>query len=523
MSHSPARTLMLASLLCLGLSGTASALDKDASFPPLMPLATSVSDLDLDTTFNPPFGSHYYDPVSAAALNSDDQLLRVYSINEQVAFNPPRFEKYYYILAKHLNISSTTGVWTRDAVIVKVDAAGQRVTSFGSNGVVRYQGTTWDDIRDAVVEDSVFFGPSRAYFAGSIRWPGTDLNMAVACVDLTTGGTCSGFGVLGTAFIPFDIGGTKNDMATRIEYDPEGFLFISGYADAAAGKQLAVAKLKVADGNVSGDFGVAGKLNFDLGAGSIRDNNVYTSMLTTASSPGGKRLVIAGNYRKIGTDYDGYVMSLAPTGGAAPRVGKIAYELDNTGAKDDAITAIGQTHGGQILYAGWSQTDDAGYDAVIFGALDNVGMTYDPRMCGGTGCVKSAGSPLFNGDKGSWPYAILERPGNYDLILAIQAQTRGITAQPPQPPYSWKQVIRQYGSSGNTLHAEQWLTFTSSSSMPIPAAYPRTLSLDGSKIVVGGMRKWSETSGIGDFDLTLARLQPNDSIFAHHFGSSGGD
>lgn len=517
------RFLFATGLLCTLFAGLAQGADEKSADSPTSVLAdTAPSDLALDTTFGPGSqGWNSYDIFGSAAMNSDDQVMRVFPVDEVVG-SPPQFQTFYYLLGKHLNVPSDGSAWTRDAFILKVDQFGNRASNFGVGGVVRIPlGNRWEDVLDATMEPGqTGMPPSRIYFSGKVRWPGSDLNMGVTCFDLDNGGACSNFGIFGTAFFPFDLGGTNDDAATRIEYDPAGFLFASGYADAPLGKQIAIVKMRADTGAASGDFGVSGKLNYDLGNGGSRDNNVYTSMLTSATSPGGKRLVLGGNYKTAVGDYDAYVLSLSPTGSSQPRLGRIAYELDNSGAKSDAVTALGLTHRGKILYAGWSETDSATYDAVIWGALDNVAMTYDPNTCRGSSCVEAPGTPLTNGDKDSWPYAIIERSGNYDLVIAMEAKTRFAIVLPP-PPYTSKQIVRQYGAGG-AWHATQQLEFPAHSGQT-PGAYMRSAVLDGNRILVAGMRYWNISNGIGDYDLTLARLVPLDSIFSSHFGEAQGD
>lgn len=518
------RVLLAAGLLCPLLSGLARASTEQSAAAPTSMLADpSRSDLALDTTFGESGrGWNWYDLVGDTPMSSDDQMLRVYPV-EEVVGSPPQFQGFYYLAAKHLNVPSGGGAWTRDAIILKVDQFGNRASDLGVGGMLRIPlGSSWVDVLDsAMMPGQNGMPPSRIYFAGKVRWPGTDLNMGVTCFDLDAGELCNGFGILGTALFPFDLGGTNDDAATRIEYDPAGFLFVSGYADAPLGKQIAIVKLKADTGAAVSDFGISGKLNYDFGNGGARDNNVYTSMLTATDVPGGKRLVLGGNYRKAAGDYDAYVMSVAPTGASQPRLGLIAYEFDNNGTKSDAVTALGITHRGKILYAGWSETDYVTYDAVIWGALDNVAMTYDPGTCGGSSCVEPPGGPLTNGDKDSWPYAILERPGNYDLLIAMQARTR-LAFGTPTPPYTLKQIVRQYSASGQTWHATRSLEFLAAAGQT-PGAYMRAAILDANRVMVAGMRYWDIANGIGDYDLTLARLVPLDSIFSSHFGTANGD
>lgn len=518
------RILFATGVLCTLFAGLARGADETSAGSPASVLAdTAPSDLALDTTFGPGGrGWNWYDLVDSTAMNSDDQVMRVFPVDEVVG-SPPQFQTFYYLLGKHLNVPSDGSAWTRDAIVLKVDQFGSRVTDFGVDGMVRIPlGARWEDVLDAaMMPGQAGMSPSRVYFAGKVRWPGTDLNMGVACFDLDDGGICDNFGILGTALFPFDLGGTNDDAATRIEYDPAGFLFASGYADAPLGKQVAVVKMSADTGATSGDFGVSGMLNYDLGTGGARDNNVYASMLTSATSPGGRRLVLGGNYKTAAGDYDAYVMSLSPAGASPPRIGRIAHESDNSGAKSDAVTALGVTHRGKILYAGWSETDSVTYDAVIWSALDSVAMTYDPNVCGGGSCVEAPGTPLTNGDRDSWPYAIIERPGNYDVVIAMQARTRLTTVLPP-PPYTFKQIVRQYGASGGTWHATQYLEFPAASGQT-PGAYMRSAVLDGNRVLVAGLRYWNTFNGVGDYDLTLARLVPLDSIFSSHFGATNGD
>lgn len=342
--------------------------------------------------------------------------------------------------------------------------------------------------------------------------------MVVKCVPVMGVGDCSGWPSGSTVRVGFNLGGSNVDVATRITVDPDGYLFIGGYADAAEGKRLAVAKLNAADGTLVATFGLDGKKTVALGDRPTgRDNNLYDMALVPASAPGGKRLYVVGNYKTSqGSKYSAHITWLDPANGDYRNSRTLEYSI----TRDNAITVIAVLANGYVAMAGWQVTINSGFpDFMLAKVRPDASLSYDPGFCGAGSCTVAAAQTM-----NIWPTAIGERPGNRDLVVGVEADV----------PTLWdlggtvlgrtrSQVVQQYSASGKTLHAEKSWRFASSQNLVDAKSYPRGMLVYDDHTLVAGLREWKVTGSVVDNDVTLTKLLSNDSIFASQFGGSRSD
>lgn len=494
------------------------------------PLAPDGSVLPSDLNFNPSFGNGGMATFSPDTANDYEQAaLRVFPFKTlDVLGGPLPFlyvkERGYYVTGVRKRYD--TGLY--DALIGKVKLDGTADTTFGANG---WQAITLPPITS--INDSAFDEATGSmYFVGSLALGGNPQDFAVRCRNINTGDPCDGVGSLTS--IAFDLGGSNRDVAQRVIFEPGSgatppYLYVGGYVDSATGWRIGVVKLDAATGERVTAFGPNGLRNYlpPIGAQSGSDANVFSMALAPAAALGGTRLYLAGDVKisADGVNYDGYVLALNPvTGGGNLDFGGwqyIAYEVDNPGYRKDAVTAITVQRNGKLAFAGRSDLLVAPDQRMILGRLLPDGSK-DLGFCDGKGvCPRgTATGPIDE------PTAILERPDNGDLVIALKRnQTSG--------DYHPTQFVLQYGASGNVLHAQQTIDFAASSgqawwSRPAGIALDTTPAVfdspnDQRDLIVAGTRKWAIVGALRNFDPTVAHLQENDSIFADRFGGATSD
>lgn len=494
------------------------------------PLAPNGSVLQSDLNFNPAFGGGGMATFSPDTTNDYEQGgLRVFPF-KTLAYTGGPFplilveERGYFVAGRRKHYD--TGLY--DAIVGKIKMDGTPDTAFGANGWMAITTPPITSINDIAFDEAT----GNMYFVGSWAPGGNAEDFAVRCRNINTGNPCSGVGSLSS--IAFDLGGSNRDVAQRVVFEPgigstPPYLYVGGFADTANGWRIAIVKLNATTGARVIAFGPDGKRSYLPPAGiqSGSDANVFSMALAQASAPGGTRLYVAGNVKisADGLNYDGYVLALNPTSGdglSAFGIWQyIAYELDNPGYRKDAVTAITVQRNGKLAVAGWSETLTATEQHTILGRLNTNG-TKDLGFCDNLGvCLR--GADLAPVDE---PTAILERPDNGDLVVALKHNLASGDQHPAQ--FVW-----QFGSTGNVVHAQQSMDFAAANgqsrwSRPAGIALdttPTVLDPPNAKrhLVVAGTRKWADTGALRNFDLTLTHLLENDSLFADRFGGGASD
>jgi hypothetical protein len=480
------------------------------------PAAFAITDLDLDPGFgtNGTFIADFTDAQGSydIGIQSFRECDRT---SDGLCDFPVSF--HYYVAGFHNHLG------TQDMVVTLISDTGIPAASFGNGGKLTIP-TSMTSIND------VAFDPvtDRLYFAGSQRlFSTTSLEFAVTCLDLLTRAPCTDFGNVGaTELIAFDLGGTDNDVANRVLFDPQGYLYVAGYADTPNGNQIAVAKLSTADGALVTAFGTNGQAHFVLGSRPTGQSTSASGMALIPSSFSGiplDKLYIAGAYKTLFDDIDGYVLMIDAIGGTYVNTRTISYENDNPISNphgNDAVSAITVLANGELAVAGYSDTTTADQPALLLAKMHaDSSLALDAGFCGTGLCVKQVGEGP-HGWQDTLPTAIGERPNTRDLVVGIRAGTWHLDFVTSRWVLSQKQVVQQYSADGGALHAQTEIQF--------PAADPSTtdvrsagMNVDNGIVELTGSRALATDPD--DFDITLTRMLANDTIFASQFGGSQSD
>lgn len=470
------------------------------------------SDLDVDTTFGGGDGTMFVDFPFIDNTRHDEGMRSFFHCD--LDSSDGCLQESYYIVGRHF-----TGT-TNDVIVAKVDSAGNLVSSFANAGRLLLP-TEMATLRDVAFDPAT----DRLYFVGAqavFLLP--DLQFSVFCLEVESGTACPNFGNPGNPpgyqFVVFDQGRSNADVATRVLFDPAGFLYVAGYSDATDGYKVAVAKLESTRGRLVSDFGSGGQANYVVGSRTTqRDVNVFAMALSDRTE--GKQVYIGGDFLTSGTDYDGYVMRLDPTTGAASEPRLMYFESDDGGTSlNDAVTAIAVLANGDIAAAGPSATATPNRPAIMLARVHgDADLTFDDGFCGEGLCVQDFSVGVF-GWRDTFPTAIGERPDNRDLVIAMQAGTWTLDIITGINRLSQKQVVQQYSASGITLHAQQEFLFPASDGDAAPQ-FTNGMTVSQDSVELTGSTVWS--SAIDDVDATLSRMVSNDTIFASQFGRSDSD
>lgn len=461
-----------------------------------LPFATPVSDLDHDTGFGNQGVQYYF-------LDDENSLegwgLRVF---------PRPANAGWYVLAKH---GTGAGVWDAVVVVAAPNGAAER-TIYVPTPMFRLDDATWDSAN------------GRFYFVGGAKQAGhADSDFAVTCVDIDNGpdgGACSGFGTNGTAFIGFDRGGNKDDVARRVISKPNLGVLVAGWVKDGADRYVfAATSLLRASGGLVTRFGTNGRFAYDMG--SIRDNldvNVFDIALSN-DPDASARLYIAGNYSRdvARKNYDGVVLALnawngvLDSGFGAGGHGwtQVWLDLGNPEVNaSDAVTALGVLANGKLALAGWS-VDQAGLNRMMLARLRGNGvLDVNSGFCGNAGkCAP------FSSGRSFWPAAIGERPGTRDIIIAAENPNN-----PGVDDETW-QMVFQFGRNGQYRHAATHHSSAAGGELEYTVPAAMLVTTDAAMII--GSRRYQSTNS--DYDVRLTRLLANDTIFADMFGGTKAD
>ncbi len=414
----------------------------------------------------------------------------------------------YYVVGRITNENGTF-----QSTITRRKADGTLDLSFGTVGWM-YPSSTVLDVEDEAI------GSDKMYILSTIDFGGVPI-MRVTCTVLSTGANCfSGAGgIVGFGASPS--GAVRSAYARRIVYDPRYGLFIAGRVKTVArGWELAAARLDANTGGLvaafHGDGTTTGLPTY--AAQTSSDVDVYDMTVVPAGIAGGERLYIAGTVKLTATDYDGFVLGLSPNDGYTQSGWawkQFYFEADNMGYLQDAATAITVQRNGRLAIAGWSETDVANERSMILGRM-NADGSRDYSFCDESGFCKR-NFPWAGVVEDDLPAAIVERSGNRDLVIALKH--RRPAASDPRP----RQLVVQYGASGNVGHASRTIDFPANTGVTAWSTptdmWIGNIAFSGEPenevVVVVGTRKWNTT----DYDATLTQLKANDSIFAAQFGN----
>lgn len=479
-----------------------------------------------DATWHAPVEPDALEPLGALPTDLDrdwanphwpmnDTLIQdALAIRPYLELSGTQFRTYTYVLVKHRRADGYF-----DALVAKLDSAGARVGSFGTNGF-KQMAVGFDSMGAAAFgPGGLGVGSKRVYFAGSkLTGSVLDTDMVVLCFDLgTADGTCSGWPAGSYRTVAFDLGGLKTDIGNVIAYDPDGYVFVGGKVATPDGIAMGIAKLDATNGNLVTTFGSNGNgrawyaLN---GAG--YDPEVTASAFAPAGTPGGKRLYVGGSYRPGTTaaDRDGFVLSVDPAT-ASYLKRDVYYESDNADRKKDEVTALAVLKTGKVVLAGWSETDDANYPTMLLGQLKAGSISYDTGFCGGGLCSHAQTSIVaWLGTRSVRPRAIAAREMNGDLVVALDGRQRTFS------DVTWRPVqkLELWSRSGATIRTSMTNEYSANTDADRGAG-SRALSVSDSDVLLAGIRRWNSS----DDDITVSRHLRMDSIFAADFGGTDSD
>lgn len=432
----------------------------------------------------------------------------------------------YYLLGRQK--SSDGSQWRAAIARIKID--GTYDTSFGSSGWMYANPGIMTGIVDALVANG------KAYFLANLTvvQPAT----RVICVDLASGDNCfTGFNGLVT-WGATAAGPRTAAYGQRLAYDSRYGIYVAArIMNNNRGEEVGIARISASDGTLTTSFGNNG---YNIGLpnwASPGDAQVSVNdmIVTPAGISGGTRLYIAGAIKRSAGDNDGFILGLGPDSGTTQTGWSwndqaYCYENDNTGDKNDAVTAITVLRNGKIAYAGWSQTDSANVQPLIMGRLAADG-SYDDSFCAGNpdrgarACLvdpPSGFGPFYHAPY-ALPVAIGERVANRDLVVTQRFVENG---NDPVSQHAVRVRTQQFSASGNTLHAfsdvsmpgmdtgnpASWWTRPFGMYLGPAAVTPEVLAVVGTRQYAGD-----------DYDTMLIHYVANDTIFVDQFGKGNSD
>lgn len=464
--------------------------------------------------------------AGSAPADEVDQVLVARIFRGYTASGGDVMQPAIYSLASRRRIggASRSGILRTYGLDGELVAVGNRphTAMFLSEWMETIRGASFGEIGNFPGESQV---PRNAYFIGDVRpgGGGGNIDMGVVCVRHDFNKLCPGWPtvslgnpeLISAVSIPFELSPGAQEAGTRIEFLTDGFtasnaLFGIGVVLGAGtdGGAVGVFKLHASDGSLDTSFGNGGKAVYYVG----RKSRVLAS--TVVDGPSGPRLVVGGSIeRDSPADRDGYVLVIDPaTGNAMTKI--LWYESDNSGYKIDEVTALAATQSGKIVFAGYSETDDAGYPALLLGRFDG-GIAWDANFCGGGMCAIPQKVPsLVYGTKDIRPRAMTVEPTTGDLLLALDGERWDDASG------NWyrRQLVDQYSSNGLRFRGRREIPYA-----PAPGVdeygTAGAVAVRDRDVIVGGQTRIEATVSRG----TLARFARNDSIFASDFGGTYSD
>lgn len=468
--------------------------------------------LEFDTSFNST-GMKAFEPASPSGWSSIEGGVRVFPWTGSVTLpNPPiaiPVDLGYYVAVRQKNTSETQ----ERLLMTRLNLDGSVDTSFANNGWWAY----WSAprIADVAMDDD---GRLFALAQGS---------NSVHCWIASTGSSCFE-GSEGSLTNAPQYGQYSNLAVSNLVWNKEYGLYIVGTTvHATRGTMPWVARMADAqtrDGALKGkmvtSFGDSGYVVGAPGWSASTGLNAAINAVAIRSTGGlsTQRLYIGGQANRLSGDIDGFIHALNPKTGQAITGWdwkSIFYEGDNTGNKNDAVTALTILSGGgsapKLVYAGWSETDNTQAQPMIMGRFTSDGV-WDTSFCAGNvnysarACVVDPPWSVlgFFHTPSSVPVAIVERP-NGDLAVAQRFQQNGGFVT--NTDHHVRTLVQQFSQDGNRLYSALSVDYPGSStnsanwwSRPFDMVKAGVVS---NGLVLIGTRNWSST----DFDPTVTVLK----------------
>ena len=289
---------------------------------------------DLDTTFNPPYGVITYDGGirrdwgGAVAIQADGKIVVAGG-----SFTNPR---------------------SSDVLVLRYNADGSPDKSFGTNGVVTYDGGSIDSgWAMAIQPDGKIVVAGNTHTVGS----GRDYDLLVLRYN-ADGSLDNSFGADG--IVTYD-GGSEHEYGRAVAIQPDGKIVVAGGTGIVSYGDLLVLRYN-ADGSFDSSFGTNGVATY-RGTG----NDFAWS---AAVQPDGK-IVVAGESSN-GSDQDVLVLRYDADGSLDHGFGTHGVITYDSGSGYDYAESVAIQPDGKIVVAGWGQ----GWDVLLFrynadGSLDH--------------------------------------------------------------------------------------------------------------------------------------------------------
>jgi hypothetical protein len=227
--------------------------------------------------------------------------------------------------------------------VVKLDANGNRVANFGTNGVVTIDTSGYDQAHDIAVDNL-----GNVYVVGtSLLFPNNQptYSMTVWKLDSTSGAPVTSFGAAG--FENISVG--NQTYGRTLLRDGHGYLYVAGEACPSSACLFAVAKLDT-NGNRVAAFNNGGSLMVSTGT-----SVSYTGSVNTLALDAAGHLYLAGESNDTPDDtYDFAVADVDATSGALVTTfadsGVKVFDLGNN--NDDLLNAMVFDGSGNLYLAG---------------------------------------------------------------------------------------------------------------------------------------------------------------------------
>jgi hypothetical protein len=170
---------------------------------------------------------------------------------------------------------------------------------------------------------------------------------------------------------------------------------------------------------------------------------------------------------------------------------------------------------GDVVIAGYQASGTPGAPSLVLAKVRaaDASLQRDIRFCGSGICTRDVGAGI-HGWQDTLPTSIAERPGDHDLVVAMQAKVWTYNFASDLWSINQKQVVWQFGATGSMLHATQQLDFPTSAD-DTPTSYSSALLVEKHALLLTGTRLWALSTN--DYDATVTRLLANDAIFADGF------
>ncbi len=471
--------------------------------------------LEFDTGFSVTGMRSTEPPVNTGWSDVEDGIRVFPWMGSATIGNPPipiPVHLGYYVAVRQKNAANTL----EKVMVTRLKVNGALDLDFGTNGWLQAENAS-SSIADVAMGR---YGELYILHAGEKR---------VGCYRLEAGTTCHSPTSGGKLSYPLTAPRTAA-TPTRLLYDSRYGLYVAAkITNADRGTELAVTLMQPAGATGSSGgtpvttFGTNGHvIGLPSWAAATGVTAAINAMaLTPANATGGQRLYVGGQILRGGTDSDGFILGLDPQTGATStgwNWAAVFYEDDNTGYKTDTVTALtvlrnGSGYSGKLVWAGWSQTDDAQTNPMIMGrrnsdsSIDESFCAGNANVTGGAVClVDPPWSSLFSSYKpSSIPVAIVER-SNRDLAVAQRFQQNGLPLF-GEPDRHVHTLVQQFGQDGNRLYTQLKVDYSASDpdtttwwSRPFDMV---ASGVFGDRLALIGTRKWNGT----DFDPTVTALK----------------